>query len=264
MKKFKVGPSLIFLVAVLVVFKNFLLLLNYLFALILHELAHLFVATTKGYKLKQMRLDMFGLSITLDDEIADKDAFAINIAGPIFNLLLCLICMALYWAVPASYKFLSMFCVANFWLATFNLLPIYPLDGGKIFRAFFKTDKAYKRTDFFLRLTFSILFGALFVFSCFKQINLFYLIMLMFFATSKPKTKPTFTIFKTAKQKNFSKVVLIKVNEDCTIIDLLKQIKRAHYTIFYCNTTKTRYLDEDNLINFSLCNPLTTKLNQIL
>lgn len=264
MKKFKVGASLLFLIVILIAFKNFLLLLNYFVALILHELAHLFVANLKGYKLKQVRLDIFGLSISLEDKILDKDSFAINIAGPLFNLILCLICMSLYWAVPSSYAYLNNFCFANFCLAVFNLLPIYPLDGGKIFHSFFKSEKTYRKTDLTIRIILSVLFGLLFVVSCFKTVNLFYLIMVFFFVTSMPKNTPTFSIFKTAKEKNFSKIVLIKVNEKCTILQLLKQIKRNQYTIFYCNSTKKHYLDEDNLINLSLSNPLTSSLKEIL
>lgn len=264
MKKFRVGVSLILLVAICLVFKNFLLLLNYFFALILHELAHLFVATARGYKLKQLRLDMFGLSLSLDEKIADKDAFAINIAGPLFNLVLCVICVACYWLVPESYYYLNLFCISNICLAIFNLLPIYPLDGGKIFRSIFKNEKSYLKVDRMLRVALCLIFIALFVLSFFKTINFFYALMAMFLLSSKPNKQPTITIFKTAKEKDFAKIVLIKVNENNTIFDLLKRIKSAHYTIFYCNTTKTHYLDEDMLINFSLTHPLDSKLINII
>ncbi len=263
MKKFKVGASLLFLIVILIAYKNFLLLINYFVALTLHELAHLFVATLKGYKLKQARLDIFGLSIELDNKILDRDSFAINIAGPILNLILCLVCMSLYWAVPKSYVYLNNFCFANFYLAMFNLLPLYPLDGGKIFRSMFKNEKSYKRTDLAIRIILSILFAALFIVSCFNSINLFYLIMMFFFVTSTPKIKPTFSLFKTAKEKNFSKIVLIKVNDECTILQLLKQIKRNQYTIFYCNSLNTPYFDEDKLINLSLNNPILTPIKEV-
>ncbi len=263
MKKFRVGISFVFVVVLCLVFKNFLLLLNYLFALILHELAHLFVATTRGYKLKQARLDMFGLSITLDEKIEDKDSFAINIAGPLFNLILCLVCMSLYWLVPQSQKVLNLFCLSNFCLAIFNLLPIYPLDGGKIFRSIFKSDKAYKNLDLTIRIILSIVFFSLFVASCFNKINFFYLIMVLFFLTSKPSKTPTLTLFKTTKEKNFNKITLLKVDDTCTLFELLKQIKSKTYTIFYCNTLKTPYIDEDMLINYSIRYPLDSKLKNL-
>ncbi len=260
MKKFKVGISFVFVIILCFMFKNFLLLLNYLFALILHELAHLFVAISRGYKLKQARLDMFGLSISLNEKILENDSFAINIAGPLFNLVLCLVCMSLYWLIPQSQNVLNYFCLSNFVLAIFNLLPIYPLDGGKIFRSLIKSDKAYKNLDLIIRTTFSVAFLILFVMSCFKKINFFYLIMVLFFVTSKPKTTPTLTLLKPSKEKNFNKVVLLKVSETNTIFELLKQIKAKNYTIFYCNTLKNPYIDEDMLINYSISYPLETEL----
>ncbi len=264
MKKFRVGISFVFVVVLCLVFKNFLLLINYLTALILHELAHLFTAISRGYKLKQARLDMFGLSITLDERIADSDSFAINIAGPLLNLILCLVCMSLYWLIPQSQNVLNLFCISNFCLAIFNLLPIYPLDGGKIFRSIIKSDKAYKKLDLIIRLVLSAVFLGLFVYSCYNTINFFYLLMVLFFVTSKPHNNPTFTLFKTAKEKNFNKIVMLKVNETSTLFELLKQVRRTAYTIFYCGTLRTPYIDEDMLINYSLTYPLDSKLINII
>ncbi len=264
MKKFRVGISFVFVVLICLIFKNFLLLLNYLIALILHELAHLFVATTRGYKLKQACLDMFGLSITLDEKIADSDSFAINLAGPMFNFILCLVCMSLYWLIPASQRVLNLFCLSNFCLAIFNLLPIYPLDGGKIFRSMIRTDKAYKILDRTIRIIFSLAFLVLFVLSCFNKINFFYLVMVLFFVTSRPPSTSTLTLFKTLKEKNFNKIVLLKVNETTTLFDLLKKIQSKTYTIFYCNTLKNPYIDEDMLINYSIRYPLDSKLINVL
>ena len=144
MKKFKIGISFYLLILLCVCTKNLMLLFNYFVALILHELAHLWVATTKGYKLKQMHLSMCGLFIKLDEDIEDKDAFLINIAGPSLNLLLSVFCLALFWLVPTSYNYLSTFCISNLALAVFNLIPVYPLDGGKVVKGLFTNKKHFK------------------------------------------------------------------------------------------------------------------------
>ena len=151
MKKIRVGPSFLLLVLLGFLTGKFVLIFNYLCALILHELAHALVAVRAGYSLKLIKLDVFGLSIELNERIDDKDCFKINIAGPIFNLLLCVICMAMYWLIPSSYGYLNTFCFCNLVLAIFNLLPVYPLDGGKIFRGLIKSDKTYKVLDCVIR-----------------------------------------------------------------------------------------------------------------
>ncbi len=262
MKKFKVGASIILLIIICLLLKNFLLLLNYFLALVLHELAHLFVATNKGYKLKQMKLDMFGLSLSLDSQIEDKDAFAINIAGPLFNLILCVLCVVLYCIVPVSYRYINIFCFSNLCLAIFNLLPIFPLDGGKIFRSIFKSDKTYKRVDLILRLSLCFCLIILFALSCLKSANWLYLLMIIFLITSRERNNQNFSFLKNGRHKKFDKIVLIKAGDECTLYELLKQIKFTHYTIFYCNFSKS-FLDEDKLIRLSSNYSITTKLREV-
>lgn len=263
MKKIKIGPSVIFLIFLCLFFNKILIMFNYLLALFLHEMAHLFVASKRGYTLKQFKFDIFGMSLNLNDDISDKDSFAINIAGPLLNLFICLLCMALYWLVPALYNYLNVFCYANLFLAIFNLLPIYPLDGGKIFRGFIKTDKKYRIFDAIIRYSFATIFLILFIISVFHIINWFYLIMLIFFLSSCPNNKPTLSIFKHMSKKSIEKVIILKVDENKNLYDLIKIIKRNHYTIFYCNTKEQKYIDEDFIIEKAISNPLTTKLKDL-
>ncbi len=231
-------------------------------ALTLHELAHVWVAVKNGYSLKLIKFDTFGMSVELNETIDDKDSFKINVAGPVFNLMLSVVCMALYWLVPTSYYYLNTFCFANLILAIFNLLPVYPLDGGKIFRGMIKSDKVYKILDCVIRYSLAILFICAFVMSCFKMPNFMMLIMAVFFLTSKGKQTPTMSIFKIKSNKSFDKVIILKVEETETLFNLIKQIKQHHYTIFYVPKLN-KYFDEDNIIELSLKHPLTTILNEI-
>lgn len=262
MKKIKLGLSLILLILFGIITNKVVLIVNYMLALSLHELAHLFVAIKSGYSLKQIKLDMFGMCVELNEKIDDKDCFKINIAGPVFNLLLCVVCMAMYWLIPNSFYYLNTFCFCNLILAIFNLLPVYPLDGGKIFCGIIKSDKNYKRMDRVIRFSLAGLFICAFVVSCFKLPNLLLLILALFFITSKGKQMPTMSIFKHRQNKHFDKVVIIKVEETETLFNLIKQIKSNHYTIFYVPKLQ-KYFDEDSVINLSLKHDLTINLKEI-
>ena len=112
------------------------LLINYILALTLHELAHIFVATKRGYTLKEFKISLFGVAVELNEKIDENDSFVVNISGPVFNLFLCLICVAFYWFIPKSFVVLNTFCISNLTLAIFNLMPIYPLDGFNIIESF--------------------------------------------------------------------------------------------------------------------------------
>lgn len=275
MKKFKIGASIFLLFGICIFCQKFLLLVNYLLALILHELAHVFVAIKRGYKVKYVHLSMFGLAVELDAEIDNKDAFAINLAGPMFNLILCVLCLACYTIFPQSNKLLNNFCTCNLVLSFFNLLPVYPLDGGKIFKSIFKTNKSYKVADMFVRVAFTILFASLFICSIvnaigqsltqnvLENINWFYLLFALFFAISKPKTKPNFSLFKTKHSSKYEKIEMLKVDANETLFDLLKHISNHHYTIFYCAETRNKYFDEDSIVSLSLKFPLTTTIGKV-
>lgn len=264
MKKFKIGISFYLLVLVCVLTKNIILLFNYFIALVLHELAHLWVATSKGYKLKQMHLSICGLFIKLDEQIEDKDSFLINIAGPSLNLLLSVFCVALFWLVPSSYSYLNTFCISNLALVVFNLLPIYPLDGGKVVKGIFKNKKHFKVFNRVVKWLFIALFAGLFIYSCFNAINYFYLIMVIFFITLKDNHQPTLSVFKFKNKCKIEKIIMLKIKPTETLFSLLKQLKNSTYTIFYCKETKQQYIDEENVISLSTKYPLTTQIKDTI
>lgn len=263
MKKVKINISFWLLIAVLLLFNKFLLLLNYLLALFLHELAHLFVATKLGYTLKSFNINMFGFSVDIEEKVEEKDIFIVNIAGPVFNLFLCIVCMAIYWLFPKSFNILNEFFLSNFCLAIFNLLPIHPLDGGKIFSGMVKNKKIYKKLDFIIRVIFSIFFFWLFLISIKKQVNVFFLVLSVFFLITKANNRTTFSLFKQ-KKKGVEKSVVLKVNKQDSLLTLLKKIKSSHFTIFYCPELNNKFLDENELIYLASTKNLNSQLQDVL
>ena len=263
MKKIKVGPSFFILIVVCLVTNNLLILLNYFLALMFHELAHLYTAIKCGYGLKQFKISMFGFSVELGENINPNDAFVINIAGPMCNFFLCICCLAMYQLLPNSYEYLNVFCAANLVLAIFNLLPIYPLDGGKIFQCMFSNQKVYKTVDLIVRYVLSIVFIILFILSGFEGFNWFYLMMFVFLLFSKKKEETTFSLFKYKNHKKVEKVEILRVSEELSLYELLKKINTKKYTIFYCSNLKQKYVDEDMLVDLATHHPLTLKMKQI-
>jgi stage IV sporulation protein FB len=80
-----------------------------------------------------MTFTVFGVALNIDDEILNReDERAIAIAGPLSNLFLAIFFTALWWAFPSTYFFTMDFVWANLTVFCFNLLPVYPLDGGRI------------------------------------------------------------------------------------------------------------------------------------
>jgi Zn-dependent protease len=104
-------------------------------SVLVHELAHAFVANRLGYNVRQIYIDLFYGAAEIDlDHCPERDAIQIIGAGPISNLLLAIVSFGLY--AGTGIPFLTEMIVVNVVLFIFNILPIYPMDGGRIFRSF--------------------------------------------------------------------------------------------------------------------------------
>jgi Zn-dependent protease/predicted transcriptional regulator len=108
-------------------------------SLLFHELAHSVVAQYYKIRVLSITLFIFGgvASIERDPSKAIQE-FNIAIAGPLSSGLLAAMFFGLAAAFPANETVKSSalwLASMNAWLALFNLLPGFPLDGGRIFRA---------------------------------------------------------------------------------------------------------------------------------
>lgn len=121
-------------------------------SLILHELAHAAVARRHGVATTGITLFLFGGVAELEADPSDPDTeLRVAGAGPIASIAISVLCWvaaagaarlgagagaeagAGAWA--AATAILGYLAVVNMWLALFNLLPAFPLDGGRVFRA---------------------------------------------------------------------------------------------------------------------------------
>jgi len=123
------------------------------FGLVLgHELAHLLTAKAYGFKVVGLELFPFGGAAYCDDLFEGRklEESIMALAGPIFNVVLLFSAQALRWNGLWSGHFADEFVRLNFWLALFNLIPVLPLDGGRVVRALCAEGFGFVRTTKFL------------------------------------------------------------------------------------------------------------------
>lgn len=154
---------------------KFAVFLAYLAAVSVHELAHAECARRRGYALTELRLMPYGAALIGEIEDAPpSDEWRIAAVGPAASLLMAALSCALWWAVPASYYFTCDFALASLSLGLTNLLPVYPLDGGRIALALLSVRAGRAKAYRGLRIA-GIAIGAataaLFVLSCFYGAN---------------------------------------------------------------------------------------------
>ena len=113
--------------------------------LLLHELAHSLVAQSRGLKVRAITLFALGGVSQIQDDATDaKTEFWVAIAGPIASLIIgfsCLgIALGLGWQRStephtAAIGVLVWLGYINIALAFFNMIPGFPLDGGRVLRS---------------------------------------------------------------------------------------------------------------------------------
>jgi len=90
-----------------------------------------------------------------------RDSALISFAGPAANLILAIILSVLF-RLNFAIGILPIFILLNISLAVFNLIPIHPLDGGKILIGLLPSKDAHKVDIFLNRFGFLILIGLIF------------------------------------------------------------------------------------------------------
>lgn len=156
-----------------------------LFALF-HELGHLLCGIIMGFEVENLKIMPLGFSVEFKPKITDYNKkvlksnsltlkkILINIAGPFVNVVIILVACLMNLNQNIIYSNLIILIV--------NLIPIYPLDGGRILKNILKllvgNKKAYKYTNIISNI-FVIIIG--FVFSIaiyyYKNIAIFFAII---------------------------------------------------------------------------------------
>ena len=114
-------------------------------ALLLHELAHSLLAKARGLRVRAITLFALGGVSQIETEASDaKSEFWIAIAGPIMSVVIGLVVLGTAWVsgwTPGTEAATPLISVLvwlgyiNIMLAVFNMIPGYPLDGGRVLRA---------------------------------------------------------------------------------------------------------------------------------
>ena len=119
---------------------------------IIHELAHSFAARAKKIPVKNISLFIFGgaAEMTKEPEKAN-DELTIAIWGPvssaIVGVLFLLLCYQVFRNISLEIAYICQYVgTINLFLALFNLLPFFPLDGGRVLRSIiWGASKDYKK-----------------------------------------------------------------------------------------------------------------------
>lgn len=215
--------------------------LIFTFTAVIHEIGHFLASEKYGYALKRITLMPYGAIIEGNSlDISFKDEIFIAIAGPLINFLIVVFFVAIWWLFPITYPYTDLAVLANLSICLINLLPCYPLDGGRVLLSILslkmKRGKALKIVKT-LGVIISLVGVSLFIYSIFSKVNfslLFFSLFILVGALSSSSDGEYLRIFENFNYKKLSKPQEIKsiaISGDTLLRKLYPFINGEYYFV---------------------------------
>ena len=136
--KIKVDLKIFLIIILYISTKNIKVFAISFIFILLHELGHAITGVILGLKIKKININVFGLSIEFENYGKERlnNKIIIDMAGPAINIITFIIAV-IFKNEEIAY--------INILLAIINLLPIYPLDGGRIVKNLLLKSHNYKQ-----------------------------------------------------------------------------------------------------------------------
>ena len=244
-----------------------LILYIFLFAsVVLHELAHSYVAKRYGVYIDKILLLPIG-GMAMMDRIPKKGELKIAIAGPIVSIFLGITLIVLSSIVGSpvliidgiSYPLLTTVGILNIFLGVFNLLPAFPMDGGRILRALLASRMDYLEATRIASIVgqyFSfllLLFGIL----SFNIILILIALFIYYGASQEYHALVSEEIFNKIKAKDIMNPRIVSISPRDTVKDLV-------YLMFKYRYMGYPVVEDGKLVGTVSFNDITTVSDKIL
>ncbi len=247
MRSLRIHPATFLFLILLLITGYGSVLIPYMISIVIHEFSHAAVAKKLGYCLDKIWILPYGASISFKEHFFNpEDEIKIAIAGPLSNVVLLVLTISLWWIFPSTYVFTYSFAISNFSIAAFNLLPAFPLDGGRILNSILKSKlKASVATKIstVLNFFFSVCFLILFVISCFYTINFSFglIAIFLFIGIIEGYFQGTYYPILSNLSKRNRQILPVKsfcVESTVPLYKVLSQIGRNKFNIIYVRYPK--------------------------
>ena len=231
---------------------------------LLHECGHIFCARKMGFECREIKLAPYGASALCDiDGISLSDEVRLALAGPLVNFLICVGTAGLWWFVPDTYAFTDTVFYASAGMLFINLLPAYPLDGGRVAACLLKKFLKPGVADLVLKILCALISGGLIAmyFTVLKNPSLI-LVSAFLLSSVFEKRPPAQKInFAARKKKRGREIRYIILDESATYKDALRFLDERKYLVIQIyGETFLDEITEDELYEKLLNNSIYDKI----
>lgn len=220
--------------------------------ILLHELGHSYVAKSYGVKIKDITLLLFGGVSSMEEIPRDpSQEFKMAFAGPLVSLVIGFGLLALHITaisfIPAYsgtsiYLMVGILASINIVLALFNLLPAFPMDGGRLLRAWYAKRMSYvKATQYaaYIGKMFAFLMG---IIGLFSNPWLILIAFFVYIGASEEEKQTTVTVsLEKYKVEDLMSKEVVSVPPEMTVEDLsnfMFEKKHLGYPVIKGNSLK--------------------------
>lgn len=143
--KIEIKLKLVIALILLFLFNNINTYIIFLISITLHELAHLFIGIIIGGIPKKMTISILGVSLEFYSYGKNKSICKIifYIVGPLINFIIAFFCYYFF----ENDNLVQLIITTNIVIGIFNLIPILPLDGGKILKEILKNILGFEKSN---------------------------------------------------------------------------------------------------------------------
>ncbi len=203
-----------------------------------HEAGHILAATLLNYRVNRIEILPVGVCASVDESLRNNPVheFIVAASGPLVNLIGIVICIYAYRFFNINTQILTL---VNLYMLIINLLPVLPLDGGRILNACLALEFKKKKADYISGVISVIMTVSVLVLGSVLLLNTgvnFSLVAAAFFLAGNLKTPDKNSGIVSIAENPLISACRVKsyvLNEKMTVLDAVREIDKKKICVIY-------------------------------